>query len=1047
MGTGAAEGNIAVGVGTASGRGVAERARRAASAALEQVGMLPPALALLTSRDGSDAGETLRGAREVLRSCPLVGCASDAGGAPALFEADGATKVVLLASPYLRAKIGYGAPGEAEAIEAFRGSYIGTAPPQAGGERERELFSWYLYRKPSLVIAIVLSPPAERQAKEARVNSFLRKRFEGRVPYLVLSHASEPGRAAFFADDRTVEYGVILATVKTDLRIGLERFHGFEPLGPKLFITRSEGNRILEFGGRPAAEAYRNAAGAGGDAFALYPLAYRSRDGRYHVLLPEGIEEDGSIVMPARPDPDHAVHVMAAVSSAELLRSGARPAPDPGSGGAAAVGVYLWNRALRDVQSVIPHESGGPSAHLVEVPCARAVPGQLSPSDWDGESGHVLIRVENALDPIAHAAVENERLLGEVMRLKDLNQLIFDGIGHGLALVGEEGRILHCNDTYRELVGPLTRRDGSEFCSHAAADAACSPCTALEALARQDFCTREICLGTDGDPAWIRIDAFPLRDQSGRAGAVVEVVRDITGFRALSRSLEVERKKMEAVVRGIAETLYIVGPDYDVQFLHPGSFPLPGDAEGPSGRRCHELLFARPQPCPWCRMPETLSTGAIARRIAHVACDSGEERAYQITFSPWSDGQGETVAAVCLLVDISSKHRMERQLIRSEKLNSLAILSAGMAHELNNPLGAINFNIEILKRREREREYQDILESIRKDVLRINRIVGGLLSFSRSSASASSWVGLGDVIDGALELFRVVLDRRKVIVAREFAADAPPIWGNAQDLQQVFINLFSNAIDAMPAGGRLAVTISGRADDTPEDDRPEPRRVVVVYDSAGDLPALRRIADEPAWSVSFLRGDDNAIDHLRARSGSPPDVVVLDYSSAGEDRASFFRLMLDEVAPVARVLLVADPASAEPGRRTGSPAVDRVLPRPIDPARLLAAMRELAASRDEAAPRPASAVRVTVSDTGVGVPREVQDRIFDPFFTTKSEGQGTGLGLSVVHKILDNHGASIRVQSVAGKGTTFRLAFPTSPDVTPGQGFSVGPQTPGLSAR
>ena len=75
-------------------------------------------------------------------------------------------------------------------------------------------------------------------------------------------------------------------------------------------------------------------------------------------------------------------------------------------------------------------------------------------------------------------------------------------------------------------------------------------------------------------------------------------------------------------------------------------------------------------------------------------------------------------------------------------------------------------------------------------------------------------------------------------------------------------------------------------------------------------------------------------------------------------------------------------------------------------------------------------------DTGAGIPPDVMERIFDPFFTTK-ETRGTGLGLSVVHKILDNHGASIGVDSVPGRGTTFTMVFPQSQGGGPGLPFRM----------
>ena len=75
-------------------------------------------------------------------------------------------------------------------------------------------------------------------------------------------------------------------------------------------------------------------------------------------------------------------------------------------------------------------------------------------------------------------------------------------------------------------------------------------------------------------------------------------------------------------------------------------------------------------------------------------------------------------------------------------------------------------------------------------------------------------------------------------------------------------------------------------------------------------------------------------------------------------------------------------------------------------------------------------IDISISDTGKGIAEENQNKIFDPFFTTKPEGEGTGVGLSVVHSIIESHGGSITVESQEGKGTTFNIDLPIrEPDV------------------
>ena len=352
-----------------------------------------------------------------------------------------------------------------------------------------------------------------------------------------------------------------------------------------------------------------------------------------------------------------------------------------------------------------------------------------------------------------------------------------------------------------------------------------------------------------------------------------------------------------------------------------------------------------------------------------------------------------------------------------------------MAHELNNPLGAISFNLEILKRREKDAEYQEVLESIRKDVLRINRIVGNLLSFSRSGAASSGWVALPEVIDVALELFQVVIERKRIEVRRAYAPGLPLVWGNPQDLQQVFINFIANAIDAMPSGGAIDIVV-----ETDARAAAEPAHLAVVYDNAGDLAFLRSLMDVPGLEVRFFRGDGEAIDSFRQSPATPPEVLLLDFADTDPDRVDFFVMMVKEYAPDARILVIADPGQGAQ-RWARIPGIAGVLARPLETSRVLEQVRsildDLRAQR-----RRRSEVVVRFSDTGAGIPPEIVARIFDPFFTTK-EARGTGLGLSVVHKILENHGASVRVSSSPGEGTVFTLNFPQTQSDGSGSPFRL----------
>lgn len=223
---------------------------------------------------------------------------------------------------------------------------------------------------------------------------------------------------------------------------------------------------------------------------------------------------------------------------------------------------------------------------------------------------------------------------------------------------------------------------------------------------------------------------------------------------------------------------------------------------------------------------------------------------------------------------------------RAEKMASVGQLAAGVAHEINNPLGVIlGFAQAALRRRGEDATLALPLQSIEREALRCKTLVQNLLSFSRHGVPSFVAVDLRKAVEAALPLVVAQARVRSVTVRLEAGGEGLCIEGDFGQIQQVIINLSTNAIDAMPEGGSLTVRLT----------------------------------------------------------------------------------------------------------------------------------------RDEAAPGYA---RIEIQDTGGGIPEDVRARIFDPFFTTKPPGQGTGLGLSLVHEIIMRHSGKIDFDSVPGKGTVFRVLFP-----------------------
>ncbi|MBP3955171.1 PAS domain S-box protein [Gemmata sp. G18] len=233
-----------------------------------------------------------------------------------------------------------------------------------------------------------------------------------------------------------------------------------------------------------------------------------------------------------------------------------------------------------------------------------------------------------------------------------------------------------------------------------------------------------------------------------------------------------------------------------------------------------------------------------------------------------------------------------QQLWQAAKLAGVGELAASIAHELNNPLGTVSLRIEgLIAKTLPEDPRRKPLEIVGGEVERMAGLVANLLQFSRAGREQVSTVDVCEEVTKTVELIGHHLRKHGVRVLPEFDRKVTTIHADRQHLRQVFLNLFTNAVDAMPGGGTLVPRV-----------RP------------GHLP------------------------------GGAPAVVI------------------------------------------------------------------------------------EVTDSGVGIPAELQDRVFEPFFTTKEDGKGTGLGLAICRRIVHQHNGTLEVESRVNAGTTIRVTLPVRPD-------------------
>lgn len=155
--------------------------------------------------------------------------------------------------------------------------------------------------------------------------------------------------------------------------------------------------------------------------------------------------------------------------------------------------------------------------------------------------------------------------------------------------------------------------------------------------------------------------------------------------------------------------------------------------------------------------------------------------------------------------DIESLRRMNEQLMRADKLAAMGTLAAGVAHEVNNPLASISSLIQMMRSENGSPETQEKLDIIQEQILRITRVTRDLTDFARARPAAKSQVAIGEVLDAALRLAEFDSTFQKLRITKQIQSGLPTLAADADQLQQVFLNIFLNARDAMPSGGELRI--------------------------------------------------------------------------------------------------------------------------------------------------------------------------------------------------------------------------------------------------
>jgi len=350
------------------------------------------------------------------------------------------------------------------------------------------------------------------------------------------------------------------------------------------------------------------------------------------------------------------------------------------------------------------------------------------------------------------------------------------------------------------------------------------------------------------------------------------------------------------------------------------------------------------------------------------------------------------------------------QLFQADKMASLGRLAAGVAHEINNPLtGVLTYSSFLLKRTKDNPELQESLGVIVRETIRSREIVKGLLDFSRQSVPKKHNANINTIIKSAMEVVANQLSLKGIKLDVHLDASLPELTVDANQIQQVVINLFVNAADSIgESGGTISVEPSlislsprGRA-----------QVKTAVCPKRHDLMDNEtRSYGLPTIRVKAVSNGNEGVINLDPVYGKHRHQYGIEIENGRDLQVSCPQCNTSLIEANVKCL------------KCGASVYTFEVP----PHGMLEGCTnpdcdwQSWQAMDEVGHK--EYIEVRIADTGQGIPKEDLSRIFEPFYTTKGQN-GTGLGLAVTWGIVDNHNGTINVESEPGKGTTFIVHLP-----------------------
>ena len=344
----------------------------------------------------------------------------------------------------------------------------------------------------------------------------------------------------------------------------------------------------------------------------------------------------------------------------------------------------------------------------------------------------------------------------------------------------------------------------------------------------------------------ISLSVSAIRNSSGKIVGTVGVVHDLTEIRRLEDELNTKNRFMANILQDSADAIITMNPDEIITSWNRGAESIFGySAAEAVGKPIHILV---PPDLRESRELEKLqekmrSQGAVRSYQTERLTKDGRRIQVIFTRTAIRDDSGRVVGASAVLKDVTFYRNLEKQLADAEHLATLGELSAGLAHEVKNPLAGIKGAIDVIRESlAPENEHREILGDVLHEVNRIDKIVRDLLNYAKPRPASHSDVRLQDIVQRIVGIVRQSSNNQSVTIRVAELNEIPGFTGDETQLEQVVLNLLLNARNVTPPGGNIDVRLSY--------DRDEHRVHLQVEDNGPGIPEeIRKKIFQPFFTT------------------------------------------------------------------------------------------------------------------------------------------------------------------------------------------------------